>query len=85
MIATEPVTRDRHVGADYVARRASVTTRTVRYWDSIGLLPRPTKIGGRTKRWSEREIENWFAAGCPHRTEWEQIREERMSGGLGVC
>jgi predicted DNA-binding transcriptional regulator AlpA len=60
------------VSALQVAELLAVSCRTVWRLDSGGRLPRPVKIGGQT-RWRRSEIENWIAAGCPTRDNWERL------------
>jgi predicted DNA-binding transcriptional regulator AlpA len=40
---------------------------------AAGRIPRPLRIG-RSKRWPLAEIQDWIAAGCPCRREWEVRR-----------
>lgn len=44
--------------------------RTWRSWDAAGLIPRPVRIG-RSTLWRFHELQDWVAAGCPCRKEWE--------------
>ena len=49
-----------------------VSLRTVRRLDSYGKLPRPVRLG-RAVRWRRDEVARWVEAGCPDRSEWEEI------------
>jgi predicted DNA-binding transcriptional regulator AlpA len=63
--------------SDGLAKRLSVSRRTVERWNSAGKLPRPIRLGGRLLRWIASEIRDWVLAGMPHRDEWERIKKER--------
>ncbi len=56
------------------ARTASTmcdkSLRTWRTWDAAGWIPRPVRIG-RSTLWRLDELQEWVAAGCPRREEWE--------------
>jgi predicted DNA-binding transcriptional regulator AlpA len=46
-------------------------------WHAIGRLLRPINFGGSgrtTLRWRLAEVEEWIAAGCPPRDQWEAMR-----------
>lgn len=47
-----------------VAELTQVSSRTVRNLVAAGRIPRPIRVG-RGLRWRERDIADWFAAGCP--------------------
>jgi len=63
-----------------VGKRLSFSLRTVRRYDSAGMLPAPVRIGGAV-RWPSDEIDAWIKAGCPRRVEWEQIKQTRGTKG----
>lgn len=52
------------IDAKGLAKRLSVTVRTVRQWDVEKKLPTPLRIG-RTVRWSSDSIDAWLSSGCP--------------------
>jgi hypothetical protein len=52
------------------ASLCSRSLRAWRSWDAAGLIPCPVQIG-HSKLWSLEELNQWVAAGCPCRTEWE--------------
>lgn len=56
--------------AKMAAAMCGKSVRTWRSWDAAGRIPRPIRIG-RSTLWDCRELENWVAAGCPSREEWE--------------
>jgi excisionase family DNA binding protein len=58
-----------------LAQALSVSRATVQRWRHSGRIPRPVHIGGAV-RWSRDEVEQWIAAGCPGRGEWESRRAE---------
>jgi predicted DNA-binding transcriptional regulator AlpA len=43
--------------------------------NSSGRVPLPRRLGGRVL-WDKRELESWFAAGCPIREKWENMKKE---------
>ncbi len=55
------------------ARVLGVCVRTIRTWDSGGLLPRAIRIG-RAVFWRRKELEDWCAVGCPGRPQWERMQ-----------
>lgn len=54
---------DRLLRASEVARKLSVSSRTVWRMTDGGELPRPVRIGTRMVRWRESEIEAYIADG----------------------
>ena len=42
---------------------------------AAGRLPKAIRLGG-SRKWRRAEIEEWVAAGCPIRTDWEELRRE---------
>ncbi len=64
------------ISADEVAAICGVSLRSVRTWDTSGLIPAPVRIGGRNL-WSVRELRAWLAAGAPSREDWERRKAER--------
>ena len=48
------------------------SARTIRRWDSAGLIPRPVRVGGKVL-WRAEEIRRWVEAGCPPRPAWERM------------
>lgn len=64
------------VDARRLAAMLCASVRSVRKWDSAGVLPRPVRVGGRVV-WRVSEICNWLDAGAPDRQTWERIRAAR--------
>lgn len=54
------------VDVNWLAKRLAVSDRTIRAWESSGLMPRALRVG-RTCRWEPEVVERWIAAGCPAR------------------
>ncbi len=63
------------VDAKRAAEMCSKSLRTWRAWDARGLIPRPVRIGGHSTLWRVAELEEWVAAGCPPRAEWEARKQ----------
>lgn len=55
------------------AEMCGKSVRTWRAWDAAGRIPRPIRIG-RSTNWRPRELQEWVAAGCPNREQWEAQR-----------
>ncbi len=53
-----------------VAVALSVSVRHVWKLLSSGKLPKPVRLAG-SVRWRRHELEEWMAASCPCRDEWE--------------
>jgi excisionase family DNA binding protein len=53
-----------------VADLLSIGRTKVFQLDSAGRLPDSIRLGTRVRRWRRQEVEDWIAAGCPLRTEW---------------
>ncbi len=49
---------------DEVAERLSISPRTLHRLKDSGKLPAPVRLN-RCLRWSEHELEQWIADGCP--------------------
>lgn len=58
------------VTAKQAAGMCGKSLRTWRTWDAAGWIPRPVRIG-RSTLWRVDELQEWVAAGCPRREEWE--------------
>jgi len=58
------------VDARRLAAMLGAGVRTVRAWNSRGVLPRPIRVGGRVV-WRVSEIDAWLSAGAPRRQVWE--------------
>ena len=58
------------VTAKQAAAMCGKSLRTWRTWDAAGWIPRPVRIG-RSTLWRVDELQEWVAAGCPRREEWE--------------
>ena len=58
------------LSADEAARLCGVSTRTWRRHDAAGKIPKAVRLGGRTL-WRRRELEDFVAASCPGRSDWE--------------
>ena len=56
--------------AKQAASMCGKSLRTWRTWDAAGWIPRPVRIG-RSTLWRLDELQEWVAAGCPRREEWE--------------
>lgn len=52
------------INADELARKLSVSTRTLWRLLSAGKLIQPVRIGGNT-RWRLGEVNEWIEQGCP--------------------
>jgi predicted DNA-binding transcriptional regulator AlpA len=52
---------------------ARMCGKSLRTWDSAGLIPQPVRIG-RSTLWRLDELRRWVEAGCPRRDEWEAQR-----------
>lgn len=61
------------IPAAEVARRLSVTTRTLRKLVDIGGVPRPMQVGG-IALWRVEELECWVRDGCPPVASWLRRR-----------
>ncbi len=63
-----------------LARRLSMSVRTVRRMDSSGRLPRPIRIG-KAVRWAldsgPNSICAWVGAGCPDRLRFETLQQQK--------
>lgn len=57
------------IPASALARRLSVSVRTLWRLHSTGKLPPSIRLGGAI-RWRSAEIEAWIAAGCPNSQGW---------------
>ena len=57
------------ISASDLAKMLGVSLRQIWRLNAAGKLPKPLRIGG-SVRWSDREIRDWFAAGCPDRYAW---------------
>lgn len=73
--AVPPVDADSPLVADArgLERLGVAKLRTIRRWDSAGLLPKPIRIGGRVV-WRVDEIHAWLNAGAPCRETWERSK-----------
>ena len=56
-----------------------VSMRHVQQMNSVGLLPRPVRLG-RSVRWLRSTIESWLNAGAPNRAQWERKQEVQEAG-----
>lgn len=63
-----------------VAEKLGVSQHTFRSYHENGLAPSAVRIGPRFVRWNESEIDEWIAAGCPSRDEWEQLKAGTAEG-----
>lgn len=61
------------VDAKRAAEMCGKSLRTWRAWDARGLIPRPVRLA-RSTLWRVAELDEWVAAGCPPRAEWEARR-----------
>jgi len=68
----EPLT----VSAAEAAELLSISRSTLYEWNTLGRVPSPVRIGGRTL-WDYVELQRWVGAGCPPRVRWEVMREGR--------
>jgi len=53
-----------------LARLLSVSCRTISRMNAKGETPKAIRLG-RLLRWPQNEIDEWIAAGCPNRSDWE--------------
>ena len=58
------------------AEMFGVAERTWRTWDSGGHVPRPVTIA-RSKFWRPKELVEWARHGCPKRSIWDTVVEDR--------
>ena len=65
------------VDAETAAGLCALSTRTWRRLDAAGKVPRPVRLGAKTKRWNREELEQWIAAGCMPRREWEIRKRDK--------
>ncbi len=56
-----------------VAKLLGRTEKTVRNWNTSGLIPEPMRIG-RSLFWRPDELDAWLLADCPARKRWKRIR-----------
>ena len=68
------------VDAKQFGRMIGVSERTIRRYDSEGIVPRPVKLGAAI-RWRLEEVQDWISVGCPRRTQWEPIRQANQQRG----
>jgi len=59
-----PVSSERLISRDEVAKIMGISTRTLDRRRSTGKLIHPTESEG-NPRWRLRAVEDWIAAGCP--------------------
>lgn len=60
------------VGTDEAAELLGLKPSTVRRWLRDGWMPEARVAHGYV--WPRAELEEWVAAGCPPRAEWESMR-----------
>jgi hypothetical protein len=51
-----------------------MSARSVRRMDSAALMPRAITCG-HSKKWRTEEIRSWVLAGCPNRSDWEDMQK----------
>jgi MerR family transcriptional regulator, copper efflux regulator len=51
----KPMANELQIGE--LARRTGVTTKTIRYYEQLGLLPRPARTNGGYRRYTETDVE----------------------------
>ncbi|RCS41247.1 DNA-binding protein [Bremerella cremea] len=56
-----------------LARLLELSSRTISRMNASRKIPQPVRVG-RSVRWRRDEVEQWIAAGCPERNEWEARR-----------
>lgn len=61
------------VDAKRLGQLLTVSERTIRTWDGLGIIPAPNRIGGKVV-WSVPEVREWLAAGSPDRATWNAMR-----------
>lgn len=59
-----------------LAKLLGLGLRTVRTYDTRGLIPKPVKLGSRVV-WRLDEIRAWLATGAPDRATWDALRAAR--------
>lgn len=68
------------ITAQQLAKRLSISVRSVWRRDAAGELPAPVRIGGAV-RWRSEEVNQWIKAGCPSREVWERMNKGLVGGG----
>lgn len=61
------------LSAKELAKRLSISVRSVWRYRSSGRLPKPVQIAGAI-RWRLSDIEQWIQWGCPDRKTFEAMR-----------
>jgi predicted DNA-binding transcriptional regulator AlpA len=61
------------VRAPEVAELRSISEVTIWRFHSAGTIPEGT-LPGHCRAWSRRELEEWFAGGCPDRAVWAAMK-----------
>ena len=59
-----PATIETLLTVDDLAHLVKRSPRTIRYWRSKGLLPKPDVVVQRTVRWRPQTVEAWLANGA---------------------
>jgi predicted DNA-binding transcriptional regulator AlpA len=67
------------IDAQEVARRLSLSQRTVFRLAAAGTLPKPIGIGGKSKLWRVVDVKEWDAAGRPDHSILEQRATTRAA------
>lgn len=62
--------------AKALAKLLGLGLRTIRTYDTRGLIPKPVKLGSRVV-WRLDEIRAWLATGAPDRATWDALRAAR--------
>jgi predicted DNA-binding transcriptional regulator AlpA len=75
-MSAQDQTKVRRLGrkGEVAKRYLGVSARTLDRMDAAGQTPKSLKLRG-CKVWDLTEIENWIAAGCPSRRQWEQSKK----------
>jgi len=70
------------VSAKEASAMCSMSLRTWWRKDSAGQIPSAINIGGSAmKRWRVEELHRWITAGCPQRTDWQNMTDINSGSG----
>ena len=75
---THPAVEPIAVDATHAASMFDMSARTWRRWNSAGLIPLPSRCGGKVL-WRVSELKAWADAGMPPREVWVQHRSQELN------